>query len=62
MTGFWDVVPCSRVEINDVSEAVNTSKCRAISTRLHGVISKKTVTFLSVLIMETTGDNILIFP
>jgi hypothetical protein len=26
MTGFWDVVPCSRVEINDVSEAVNTSK------------------------------------
>jgi hypothetical protein len=44
MTAFWDIAPCSLVEV-DVSE-VHTALISIPSLRLHGVISQKAVIFI----------------
>jgi hypothetical protein len=43
MVVFWDVAPCSPVDINHVLEVITASIIRAIATRLHGATSQKTV-------------------
>jgi hypothetical protein len=54
LTAFWDLAPCSLVEVDDVSEVLTAfirakvpPKRRSVSARLHGARFQKAIRFIS---------------